>query len=145
VQPFKFFLFDDETKDEQLGLWKNQLIFHDLIKNNLKNKVYRLVNTTKVREIKNPTASRIFFILSVHNHSRDKQWKIGLLKLAREIPIQTEVIRNTKQVIKEAMDYLKQQDAIHSYNIDNRNIINVRFEAENYQELKNKFFLSGRK
>lgn len=142
IQPFKIILFDDEKKDEQLGLWENQIIFHELIQDNLKNKIYRLVDTNKVREIKNPTATRIYLILSMHNHSKDKQWQIGLIKLAEQVPIQTTIIRNTRQVIKKALEELKKKSAIHTYRISIRDIITITFEPQDYEDKKN-LFLSG--
>lgn len=142
IQPFNVILFDDEKKDEQLSLWESQIIFHELIQENLRNKVYRLVDTNKVKEIKSPTATRIYLILSMHNHSRDKQWKIGLIKLAEQIPIQTKTIRNTRQVIKKSLDYLIEKSAIHSYRISSEDVITIRFAPENYQKIK-KSFLSG--
>lgn len=118
VIPFKIKLYDgEETKSDpsQLPLWYNQIKFDDVIINNLENKVYRLSDVRDIQKIKNPTSLRIFGIISLHNQS--KIWKIGLVKLAKQIPVQTKILKNTKKVVKKACDELKELDLILGYSI----------------------------
>ena len=118
VIPFKIKLHDgEETRSgqPQLPLWFNQIKFDDVIINNLENKIYRLSDVRDIQKIKNPTPLRIYGIISLHNQS--KLWKIGLVKLAKQIPIQTKILKNTKKIIKKACDELKELNLILGYSI----------------------------
>lgn len=89
--------------------------FDNVILDNLSNNVFRLFDIQEIPKIKSPVALRIYGIISLHN--QNKFWKIGLIKLAKQIPIQTNISRNTKMVIKKACNELKKQDLILGYSI----------------------------
>ena len=115
---FEINLYDDEKEKEEapkLPLWQNQIKFDNIILENLSNNVFRLFDVRDIQKIKNPTPLRIYGIISLHNQS--KIWKIGLVKLAKQIPIQTKILKNTKKVIKKACDELKELNLILGYSI----------------------------
>lgn len=115
---FEINLYDDENESDEapkLPLWQNQIKFDEVILKNLENKVFRLTNIDDIQKIKTPIALRIHGIISLHNQS--KTWKIGLIKLAKQIPIQTRILKNTKKVVKKACDELKELNLILEYSI----------------------------
>lgn len=115
---FEISLYDENTRHEesnQLPLWQNTIKFDEIILENLENKVFRLYDVSEVQKIQTPIAIRIHGIINLHNQS--KQWKIGLLKLAQQIPVQTRIKRNAKQRIKEACEELTQLSLIEKFEI----------------------------
>lgn len=101
----------DEVKNKnlpdsnQLPLWNNRIRLADIIIDNLNDGVFRLISVEDVKRIKSPVAIRIHSIISMHNQS---SWKIGLNKLAEQIPLENKHKRKTKQVVLSACEELKQ-------------------------------------
>lgn len=134
---FEINLYDDEKGNDEipkLPLWQNQIKFDSVILDNLTNNVFRLFNIQEVQKIKTPVALRIYGIISLHNQSR--VWKIGLVKLAKQIPIQTKILKNTKKVIKKACDELKDLDLILGYSIHanpaGEEIVQIEFDSKDF-------------
>lgn len=130
---FEVSLYDESSKHEssnQIPLWQNTIKFDDIILDNLENKVFRLYDVGEVQKIQSPVAIRIHGIINLHNQS--KNWKIGLTKLANQIPIQTRIKRNTKQEIKEACQELTELGLLETFDIyqnqNNEEIIQFTFK-----------------
>jgi len=132
-QPFHIKIFDKEKtakSQPELPLWQNTIKFDDIILDNLENKVFRLYDVGEVQKIQSPVAIRIHGIINLHNQS--KNWKIGLIKLANQIPIQTRIKRNTKREIKEACQELTELGLLETFDIyqnqDSEEIIQFTFK-----------------
>lgn len=130
---FEVSLYDENSKHEssnQIPLWQNTIKFDDIILDNLENKVFRLYDVGEVQKIQSPVAIRIHGIINLHNQS--KNWKIGLIKLANQIPIQIRVKKRTKQVIKHACEELIELGLLECFDIyqnqDNEEIIQFTFK-----------------
>lgn len=152
-QLFKIKLYDNERNklleaSNQLPLWENEIKFDEILLQNLENSFFRFMEVSEIQKIKSPTAIRIHGIIKLHDQSRS--WKIGLIKLAKQIPIQTKSAKHTKEEIKKACEELKQLNVIITFNIyrntDSDEIVEFFFKKQDEQphEILSTFFLSGR-
>ncbi len=103
------------VSDEQLPIYKSYIKFDDLIIDNLASENYRLIETDMVNRLKSSVAVRIHGILSMHNQS--KIWKIGIGKLAEQIPITANLPKHRRESIKKATEELINEGVVKSYRI----------------------------